>query len=251
MSINDEGPMDFDRTASDRKSLGDFDGFVYLPGNGYSRGVVKRFLTYLARATGKPVKFVQLLENKSSRYDYQQLEPKVYSDYIAREIGKPGKYVMMGISMGCLHIANFAHFYPDWCYPVMFMLEPTIMQGIYPLLHAFEAGRGNGEWLADLKSKPNNLNIPANEKVMDISIDHTFPIPKHMSIGVVYTSRSNEDAPYTSQQLAAKQKYFKYLSRHYKTYILKLATSHCVDTQPKYFGRLLDFIQRVLQVNER
>lgn len=231
-------------------ALGDFDAFVYLPGNGYTAGMAKGFLNSLAKATGKRVIFVQLLENKGrKKYRYEDLEPKAYSDHIAKVIRKPGKYVMIGISMGCLHIANFAHYYPSWCYPVMIMLEPTIMQGIYPLLHAYEDGRGNGEWLADLKSKPNNLDIPDNEKVMDISIDKTNPIPNKMTIGVVYTSRSNTNEPYTPQQIQAKRRYYHYLSRHHKTYLLHLDTSHCIDTQPRYFQRVINFIQRVLRVN--
>ena len=186
--------------------LDDFDAFVYLPGNDYRRSMVQQFMTYLWHATGKRVIFVQLLENKSEHYDYDALEPKPYSDYIARSIGRPGKYVMMGISMGCLHIANFAHFYPQWCHRCMFMFEPTIMQGIYPLLYDFEDGRGNGEWLADLKEQPNNLDIPANEKVMDISIDRHYEIPESVQrIGVIYTTRSNRQVIANLRWLARQE----------------------------------------------
>lgn len=224
----------------------DYDGIVYMPGNEYKEGMIRPFLSRLRAETGKPVIFVQLLENKSKKLDYDQLDPKSYSDYIAKSIGKPGKYVMIGISMGCLHIANFSHFYPNWCYNAMIMIEPTIMQGIYPLLHTYEAERGNGEWLEDLKAKPNNLNIPANEKVMDMSIDKHYQIPSKIQIGVVYTSRSNTDQPYTAKQIAAKNKYYKYLQSKHKTYLLHLDTSHCVDMKPKYFNTLIDFIIKVI-----
>lgn len=212
--------------------------------------MVQGFLTYLEKATGKPVLFVQLLENKSSDYSYEQLSPRQYSAYIARKIGRPGRYVLMGISMGCLHIANFAHFYPAWCHDVLFMLEPTIMQGIYPLLHTYEAERGNGEWLADLKARPNNLDIPANEKVMDISIDKHYEIPGRIAIGLVYTDRSNTEQPYTDRQRIAKEKYYRHLSRHHRTFMLRLPTSHCLDTKPKYFPAVIDFILRVLHRSE-
>lgn len=227
--------------------LDDFDAFVYLPGNDYRRSMVQQFMTYLWHATGKRVIFVQLLENKSEHYDYDALEPKPYSDYIARSIGHPGKYVMMGISMGCLHIANFAHFYPQWCHRCMFMFEPTIMQGIYPLLYDFEDGRGNGEWLADLKEQPNNLDIPANEKVMDISIDRHYEIPESVQrIGVIYTTRSNRGDRYTDKQRAAKEKYYRYLGRRHTTYLLQLNTSHCIDTQPRFFEQIVDFVLKIL-----
>lgn len=223
-----------------------FDAFVYLPGNGYRRSMVQGFLSSLKAATHRPVIFVQLLENKSSKYGYDQLDPKSYSDYIAKTIGQPGKYIMMGISMGCLHIANFAHFYPSWCYKCMFMLEPTIMQGIYPLLYAYEDERGNGDWLADLKARPNNLDIPANEKVMDMSIDKHYEIPHNIAIGLVYTTRSNMNQPYTDRQRIAKEKYYKYLNRNHKTFMLRVNTSHCIDTKPKYFSTVITFIQQVL-----
>lgn len=225
---------------------GGFDAFVYLPGNDYEASTCSAFLTKLADSLGKRVIFVQLMENKSSNYSYNQLEPRHYADYIAKTIGKPGKYVMMGISMGCLHIANFAHFYPAWCYPVMFMFEPTIMQGIYPLLYAYEDERGNGEWLEKLKESPNNLHIPANEKVMDMSIDKTYNIPSNITIGIVYTTKSNTEEPYTERQLAAKEKYYHWLSRTHETEMLRLNTSHCVDTKPKYFDTLINFISQVL-----
>lgn len=228
----------------------DFTAFVYLPGNEYRHSDCAGFLSALQRATGKRVIFVQLLENKSKQYDYSQLEPKAYSDYIAQCIGTPGKYVMIGISMGCLHIANFAHFYPSWCYPVMFMLEPTIMQGIYPLLHTYEEERGNGDWLADLKARPNNLDIPANEKVMDISIDKHYKIPNNIQIGLIYTTRSNTEAPYTDRQRIAKEKYYHMLSHTHKTYMLRLNTSHCIDTKPKFFPTVINFIQRVLGLQD-
>lgn len=226
-----------------------FDAFVYLPGNDYKESTCRAFLNHLKAAFGKPVIFVQLMENKSKSIGYESLEPLAYSKYIARSIGRPGKYVMMGISMGCLHIANFAHYYPSWCYKVMFMLEPTICQGIYPLLHDFEDGRGNGEWLADLKARPNNLDIPANEKVMDIAIDKTNPIPSSIAVGLVYTTRSNENKPYTAEQVAAKNKYYHWLSKTHKTYMLHLNSDHCVDTHSHLFGPLINFISKVLRVN--
>lgn len=225
---------------------GGFDAFVYLPGNDYEADTCSDFLTKLADSLGKRVIFVQLLENKSTNYSYEQLKPSHYADYIAKTIGKPGKYVMMGISMGCLHIANFAHFYPAWCYPVMFMFEPTIMQGIYPLLYAYEDERGNGEWLEHLKESPNNLHIPANEKVMDMSIDKTYNIPSNITIGIVYTTKSNTEKPYTQRQLAAKEQYYHWLNKTHKTEILRLNTSHCVDTKPQYFNSLINFISQVL-----
>lgn len=224
----------------------DFDAFVYLPGNGYSRDDCKKFLRYLSSTSGKPVIFVQLKENISSSLDYSALEPQTYSRYIASKIGKPGKYVMVGISMGCLHIANFAHYYPDWCYKCLIMIEPTIVQGLYPLLHEYESGRGNGEWLADLKAQPNNLNIPANEKVIDMSIDKVNKIPANIAVGVVFTSRNNENRPYTSGQIQAKNQYYKWLSHDHRTFLLHLNTWHCVDTQPEYFDQLSNFILKVV-----
>ena len=231
-----------------------FSGFVYLPGNGYKENTSKEFLNALKDTFGLPVIFIQLLENKSSSIGYSSLEPKAYSDYINKHI-PDGKWILMGISMGCLHIANYAHFYPNKCANVMFMLEPTIMQGYYPLLREFEAGRGNGEWLDDLHIKPNNLNIPANEKVMDIAVSppydkHPLRFPYNISVGVVYTTRSNTNEKYTNGQLLAKNRYYQLLKKqHKRCFMLKLNTSHCVDTQPQYFNTLINFISKVIKVS--
>lgn len=229
----------------------DFDAFVYLPGNDYTRSVCAGFLEALRERFSKPVIFVQLLENTAKRLPYDQLTPRVYSDYIRRAIGKPGRYFLIGISMGCLHIANFAHYYPDWCHRVMVMLEPTIVQGIYPLLHQYEAGRGNGEWLRELHERPEELDIPANERVMDIAVSPEYGGPKHMPrsievVGVVYTSRSNEDKPYTAGQREAKQRYLEHLERRHHAFLLKLDASHCVDTQPALFDRILNFVGKLI-----
>lgn len=230
----------------------DFDGFVYLPGNDYTRALCAGFLKALEARFGKPVIFVQLLENMAKKLPYSQLEPRAYSDYIERAIGRPGRYVLMGISMGCLHIANFARFHPEYCWRCLFMLEPTIMQGIYPLLHDYEAGRGNGEWLRELHERPEELDIPANERVMDIAVSPEYGrpprMPRRLTVGVVYTSRSNTDAPYTPLQLRAKARYFQYLERSQKrAYLLQLHAMHCVDTQPALFDRVLAFVERVLR----
>lgn len=225
----------------------DFDAFVYLPGNGYSSKDSSKFLRYLSSVSGKPVIFVQLKENINKSLSYKELSPESYSQYIAHKIGKFGKYVMIGISMGCLHIANFAHFYPSWCYKCMIMLEPTIAQGIYPFLHEFESGRGNDEWLEGLKEDPNEQPIPSNEKVIDMSLDKVNNIPSNINIGVVFTSRNNENRPYTTAQIHAKNQYYKWLSRNHKTYLLHLNTWHCVDTQPQYFEQLTDFILKVIK----
>lgn len=225
----------------------DFDAFIYLPGNGYNESACEGFLSALRNYFKKPVKFIQLLENKNTKEDYEDLEPKTYSDYIAKSIGSPGKYIMMGISMGCLHIANFSHFYPEWCYPVMIMLEPTICQGIYPLLRAFEAGRGNGNWLKSLKENSEDIEeLPANEKVMDIAIDKVNKIPASIRIGMVFTNRNNEDRPYKPQQISAKRKYYEWLSKDHKTYLLHLDSDHCLDTHPKLFPAVIDFISKVI-----
>lgn len=231
-----------------------FSGFVYLPGNGYRENTCKKFLNTLKEYFGLPVIFIQLLENKSKSIGYRSLEPKPYSDYIDKHIPE-GKWILMGISMGCLHIANYAHFYPNKCADVMFMFEPTIMQGYYPLLHQYEEGRGNGEWLEDLRVKPNNLDIPANEKVMDIAVSPPYGLkplrfPYNINIGVVYTTRSNTNEKYTPGQLNAKNKYYHILKKqHKKCFMLKLNTSHCIDTQPQYFNTLINFISKVIKVS--
>lgn len=230
-----------------------FSGFVYLPGNDYKESDCSGFLSALKEYFGLPVIFIQLLENKSKSIGYDRLSPKAYSAYIDKHIPS-GKWVMVGISMGCLHIANYAHFYPHKCADTMIMLEPTIMQGYYPLLLDYEAERGNGEWLEDLREKPNNLNIPANEKVMDIAVSPPYGMkplkfPYNIKVGLVYTSRSNTGQPYTGIQLRAKNKYYNMLKRqHKKVFLLKLNTSHCVDTQPQYFDRILHFIGKIIKV---
>jgi len=228
-----------------------FDGFVYLPGNDYTRTTASRFLHALSQAFGNAKTIqVQLLENLDKTLDYDELEPRNYSKYILSKLDPEGYYVFIGTSMGCLHIANFAHFYPSLVKSLI-MIEPTIAQGDYKILKKFEDDRGNGEWLKRLKERDEpQEKIPANEKVIDIAVSRSRPY-KFMSripIGVVCTTKNNMDIPYTKKQLESRVEYIRSLQKQgHKVYVKWFDTSHCIDTQSKFFKPLIIFIQQVIR----
>lgn len=227
-----------------------FDGFVYLPGNDYTRTTASRFLHALSQAFGDtPTIQVQLLENLDKTLDYDDLDPRNYSKYILSKINPEGYYVFIGTSMGCLHIANFAHFYPETV-KCLIMIEPTIAQGDYKILKKFEDDRGNGEWLKRLKDRDENLKIPANEKVIDIAVSRSRPYKfiSRIPVGVVCTTRSNMNIPYTRKQLESRGEYIKSLQEQgHRVYVRWFETSHCIDTQSKFFKPLILFIHQVLR----
>ena len=226
-----------------------FDEFVYLPGNDYTKSTASGFLQALSQAFGncKTVQ-VQLLENINKSLGYDKLEPRKYSDYIFKHLDPNGYYVFIGTSMGCLHIANFAHFYPSLV-KALIMIEPTIAQGDYNILKKFEDDRGNGEWLEELKKTDEPLDIPANEKVIDIAVSRDKPLKflSRIPVGVVCTTRSNVDRPYTAKQLESRKEYLASLKKQgHKMFVRWFDTSHCIDTQPKFFKPLILFIQQVI-----
>ena len=229
---------------------GEFDEFAYLPGDNYTYNMVKPFLEKLSKAFDKKVLFIQLIENTNKDATYEQLEPKAYSNYILRHLDIYKKYVFIGTSSGTLHVSNFAHFYPSMVHTLI-LIEPTIAQAHYRFLKQYEIDRGNGKWIELLKKQDAPfLHGPASEKVIDINITMKHPLHFRSSIPIIIinTTRNNLDIPYTEDQLQSKKRYIEWLKtsgRHRVTSVW-FDSHHCIDTEKKMIGPLINFIKQKL-----
>lgn len=221
---------------------------VYLGGNNYNRRLIKPFLTYLKACFGSVI-YIELLENKYADLPYRLVNIDSYNKYIYNSLpDKDASYVFFGTSMGCYHIQNFIAKYPELCAATIW-LEPTMAGGDYGILHMFEQGRGNGEWLTSLRDNINDPNLPTPEKVMDIAVSKggMEEFDRNIKLGIIYTTRDNKDEVYNPEQVLAKQLFLKKLKEEgyvYK-YIL-INAPHTADLDPQYFSKIVEFIRFVL-----
>lgn len=221
---------------------------VLLPGNGYREIKMLPFIKRLRREGFNPI-YIELLENLNDNLDYDILQPKEYSKYIKSRLNKNKQYIFYGISMGCLHAQNFAHFYPQMV-KCLVLIEPTISSGYFPALYDFEAGRGNGRWLKMLYDVKEDIShLPSNEKVIDIAVSKDKPLEfdRDIVIGIVYTNLDNRGMPYNQQQWIGKMKYLQYLEeKGYCVYFVMKKGHHCLDLFKENFDFLVSVIESTL-----
>lgn len=226
---------------------------IFIPGNNYTIKHVRPFIRFLEKQPWvEEVIFIQLLENIYFDLDYDRLRPKEYSKYIYKHIpDKSKKYVGFASSMGCYHIQNFSHFYPD-VFESIVLLEPTMCGGVKDLLMKFESGRGNKEYitrLAGMSERALGPSLLSNERVIDIAVssDRTYWFPPKVHLGIIYTPYNAQEQRYNSTQLDAKKDFLDMLKARgymFKFFLLRGGV-HAADTQPRFFRKLGEYIHEV------
>lgn len=223
---------------------------VIVPGNGYSYKMMKPFVEFLnSQDWCEYVVYIELLENLFEDLSYEKLKPESYSHYIYERLPeKDRQYIFYGSSMGCYHIQNFAadERYRDYVHSIIW-LEPTMCGGNYKLLHEFETGRGNGEWLKELYDIPYEINnLTSHEKVMDIAVStdlHNDLQPLY-PLGIIYTTHTNNGVEYNDLQLGAKDGFIQELRAAGLTPdVTILEGPHSADVHPEYFRAIGDKIE--------
>lgn len=212
---------------------------IILPGDGYKKYMLKPFMNYL-KLYSIHVIFIQLLENRKS-CSYEDLSTENYLKYINSRIPRHYKsFVIYSISKGC----HWARVYASKCserISKLIMVEPTTFNP--QLMREYEKSRGN-YFIDDFyRIDEPFTNIDSTMKSLDVLVsDKNEYIPRVPTI-IVYTSRNNENKPYSMEVIRMKKRFVEYLKRNrVNVRVINIDSHHCVDLYPKNFQFLKSLI---------
>ena len=213
---------------------------VCIEGDGYSEQIATPWLNFLQQH-GYQTIFVPLIESDPNA-TYEELRAPNYCKYVDGYIPRGESLILYGQSKGC-HIAMMYATRNAKKFREIVLLENTMMNK--DLMVEFEKDRGN-DYVEDYAANPKDIpGLDATEKMLDIAVsDPTNYCPRGIPIKLIWTSRNNQNEPYSADVVAMKKKYESYLRSHGSTVkVYHLNSDHCADTHPEYFPKLLEIIE--------
>lgn len=209
-------------------------------GDGYSNDIVQPFVDYL-EAHGIHTIGIPLLEEEDST-SYKDITPENYCKYIDKYIPRfCNDLYLYGISKGCEWLTIYASRRQN--VKKLILVEPTTFPGKSEYLVEFEKDRGN-DYVEEYYHDPgvdetlDNCNMTLDA----IASDRNRYFPK-CGINVIWTSRNNQNEPYSPKVIDMKQKYIAYLKNNgCKVKVFHADSDHCIDTHEKNFPYLLRVI---------
>ena len=201
---------------------------IILPGDGYKKHMLKPFMSYL-RKYGIHSVFVQLLENRKT-CSYDDLETDNYLRYIDSRIPSGWKsFVIYSISKGCHWARVYASTYPKRVSRLV-LVEPTTFN--QQLMIEYEKARGN-DFIEDFYRIDEPFKgIDSTMKSLDVLVSDSHKyIPRGVPTVIVYTSRNNENKPYSPDVYRMKRQFVEYLRRNgcLDTTVHWIDSHHCAD----------------------
>lgn len=209
-------------------------------GDGYSDDVVQPFVQYL-ESHGISTIGIPLLEEDES-VSYSDITPEHYCQHIDKYIPKHcNNLYLYGISKGCQWLTIYASRRTN--VKKLILVEPTTFPGKPEFLTEFEHQRGN-DYVEQFYDTP---EVDENQDKTDMTLDaiasdrkHYFPKCKTT---IVWTTRNNQNQPYSPVVLEMKRKYVGYLRNNgVNVKVHEIDSDHCIDTHDKYFPKLLSII---------
>lgn len=209
---------------------------LYIGGDGYTPELVQPFFSYLQLHGITPI-FVPLREEVDT-CSYEQLEPDSYCDYI--DGYADGCDIGYGISKGSHWLRVYASKRPGKFKHIVLVEETTMNPS---QMVKFEEQRGN-DFIYDYKRQQEPLYmLDSTHKALDAIVsDRGRYFPK-CPIDIVWTSRDNQNRPYTPDVIHMKREYVRYLRNGgCRINVHNVDSDHCIDTHEKWFGWLLKLI---------
>lgn len=212
---------------------------IILPGDGYKKHMLKPFMNYL-KFYGINLIFIQLLENRKE-CSYDDLEVENYMEYINKNIPHNWtKFTIYSISKGCHWARVYASRYSKRIEKLI-LVEPTTFNP--QIMREYEKSRGN-DFIEDFyRIDEPFTNINPTMKSLDVLVsDKNKYIPKVSTI-IIYTSRNNENKPYSHDVIRMKKRFVEYLKRNgVSVKVINIDSHHCVDLYSKNFQFLKSLI---------
>ena len=201
---------------------------IILPGDGYKKQMLKPFMSYLSKYGIHPV-FIQLLENRKA-CSYDDLETDNYMEYINSRIPSSWKsFVIYSISKGCHWARVYASKYPNKVKRLI-LVEPTTFN--QQLMLEYEKSRGN-DFIEDFyRIDAPFKGIDSTMKSLDVLVSDSHKyIPRGVPTIIIYTSRNNENKPYSADVYRMKREFVKYLRSNgcLNTTVHWINSHHCAD----------------------
>lgn len=214
---------------------------IYLPGDGYTEATARPFLNFLNQHGIRTIYVPLQEENENCTYD--QISPENYCKYIDCYVSDlRGQVYGYGISKGEHWIRMYAARNPGKIKKLI-LVEGTCMTP--KLMVQYEHSRGN-DYVEDLYEDPvEHEEMNATDKALDAIVsDKGKYAPKNIPIHIVFTSRNNQNEPYSADVIALKNQYVNELRRAgCQVRVHKFNSDHCIDTHPQYFPALLSIIE--------
>lgn len=209
-------------------------------GDGYNDEVIQPFVRYL-ESNGVKTIGIPLLE-EDDEVSYRDVTPDHYCKYIDKYIPRfCNDLYLYGISKGCEWLTIYASRRSN--VKKLILVEPTTFPGKPEFLVQYEKDRGN-DYVEDYYRNP---GVEENNDKTDMTLDaiasdrHRY-FPK-CPISIVWTSRNNQNEPYSPQVLHMKSQYVKYLRANgCKVKEFNVNSDHTIDLHEKYFPFLLRVI---------
>ena len=211
-----------------------------MPGDGYELGNQKGLIDYLS-TKGFNVKWLNLMEQVDDNLNYEDLESDKYCKYINENLPSDFyKFSIYGISKGCYWGTVYASLNPSRVEKLL-LVEPTTMKP--DLLKEYELTRNN-DFIVEYYNNPAKITREDNTRTtLDAIIsDHKKYIPKCPTT-IIWTSRNNQNIPYSSEVIRLKKKYEAYLKNNgCPLKVVNVDGCHVLDQDPKNYPLIYKYL---------
>ena len=209
-------------------------------GDGYKNENIQPFVNFLESHNISTIG-IPLLE-ESEDVSYNDINPNNYCKYIDKFIPRfCNNLYLYGISKGCEWLTIYASKRKN--IKKLILVEPTTFPGKPDFLVDYEIDRGN-DYIEDLyETSDVEMNQDKTNMALDSIVSRRNKYFPKCPINIIWTSRNNQNEPYSAKVLDLKDKYVKYLKNNgCKVKVSNINSDHCVDLHEKYFPYLLKII---------
>ena len=210
---------------------------ILLPGDNYEPDTMADFISYLSKHNFNCIQVPLVEANPAASYD--DLRADEYCNHIDSYINPKQQYWIFGISKG----AHWARVYASKRSNIKKLIscEETTMNP--RLLVEYEKSRDNYFINDYFQDATEHEEYDVDRKALDTVVsDKASYFPK-CPINVIWTTRNNEDEPYSANVNMLKRKFVQYLKTHgCRVKVFEINSEHNCVTHERNFPMLLIYI---------